>query len=168
MLYTTIGVTVLVTEILLILANMKIDYSQILKNNMINVFKDVLKIIDKKGLKEGHHLFITFKTNYPKVQIPTWLKDKFPNEMTIVMQYEYWNFNVTKDNFKITLSFNDIKSDLCIPYDSVISFADPYANFGLKLNSLKKSKEKKDKKKTTIIKTKNNIVDLNKFRKKLN
>ena len=68
----------------------------------------------------------------------------------------------------ISLSFNDIKSDLSIPYDSVISFADPYANFGLKLNSLEKSKKEKIKKKTTILKTKNNIVDLNKFRKKLN
>ena len=147
---------------------MKINYSQILKNNMINVFKDVLKIIDKNGLKEGHHLFITFKTNYPNVKIPSWIKDKFPNEMTIVMQYEYWNFRITKNYFKITLSFNDIKSDLSIPYDSVISFADPYAKFGLKLNSLEKSKKEKIKKKTTILKTKNNIVDLNKFRKKLN
>ena len=147
---------------------MKINYSQILKNNMINVFKDVLKIIDKEGLTEGHHLFITFKTNYPNVKIPSWIKDKFPNEMTIVMQYEYWNFRITKNYFKITLSFNDIKSDLSIPYDSVISFADPYANFGLKLNSLEKSKKEKNKKKTTILKTKNNIVDLNKFRKKLN
>ena len=147
---------------------MKINYSQILKNNMINVFKDVLKIIDKEGLTEGHHLFITFKTNYPNVKIPSWLKDKFPNEMTIVMQYEYWNFRIEKNDFKITLSFNDIKSDLSIPYDSVISFADPYANFGLKLNSLEKSKKEKIKKKTTILKTKNNIVDLNKFRKKLN
>ena len=147
---------------------MKINYSQILKNNMINVFKDVLKIIDKEGLTEGHHLFITFKTNYPNVKIPSWIKDKFPNEMTIVMQYEYWNFRIAKNDFKITLSFNDIKSDLSIPYDSVISFADPYANFGLKLNSLEKSKKEKIKKKTTILKTKNNIVNLNKFRKKLN
>ena len=148
---------------------MKINYSQILKNNMINVFKDVLKIIDKEGLTEGHHLFITFKTNYPNVKIPSWLKDKFPNEMTIVMQYEYWNFRITKNYFKITLSFNDIKSNLSIPYDSVISFADPYANFGLKLNLSKESKEgKKVEKKSVSIKTKNNIVDLNKFRKKLN
>ena len=131
----------------------------------MNVFIDVLKIIYKVGLREGHHLFITFKTNYPNVQIPKWLKDKYPDEMTMVMQYEYWNFNVTKDNFKITLSFNDIKSDLCIPYNSVISFADPYANFGLKLSSDETSKNKK---KTATIKTKNNIVDFNKFRKKLN
>ena len=95
------------------------------------------------------------------------LKDKFPKEMTIVIQYEYWNFKTTKNDFKITLSFNDVKSNLSIPYDSVVSFADPYANFGLKLNSIKESKKEKVKKKTTILKTKNNIVDLNKFRKKL-
>ncbi len=147
---------------------MKINYPQILKNNIINVLKDVLKIIDKQGLKEGHHLFISFKTNHPNIKIPIWLKNKFPNEMTIVMQYEYWNFRVNKDDFKITLSFNDIKSDLCIPYDSVISFADPYANFGLKLSSHEKSKKENDKNKTRTAKAKNNIVDLSKFRKKLN
>ena len=147
---------------------MKIDYSKILKNNMVNVFKDVLKIIYQEGFKEGHHLYITFKTNCPNVKMPKWLKDKFPNEMTIVIQYEYWNFKVMKDDFKITLSFNDIKSDLSVPYNSVISFADPYANFGLKLNTLEGSKEKKDEKKTKVIENKNNIIDLNKYKKKLN
>ena len=151
---------------------MKIDYSQILKENMINVLRDVLKIIDKEGLKEGHHIFITFKTNYSGVKIPKWLKDKFPNEMTIVMQYEYWNFRVMKDEFKITLSFNDIKSDLCIPYNSVISFADPYANFGLKLSSDESSKNKKKRmtkdKKKIIVNEDDKIVELNKYRKKLN
>ena len=147
---------------------MKIDYSQILKDNIINVLKDVLKIINKEGLKEGHHLFITFKTNFPNVKIPKWLKDQFSNEMTIVLQYEYWNLKVRKNDFKITLSFNDIKSDLCIPYNSVISFADPYSNFGLKLSSPKIPGKGKNKNKMTNIKTKNNIIDLNKFRKKLN
>ena len=148
---------------------MHINYNQILKKNMINVLKDVLKTINKQGLTKGHHLYITFNTSNPYVKIPKWLKNKYPNEMTIVMQYEYWNFKVRKDDFKITLSFNYIKSDLCIPYNSVISFADPYANFGLKLNLPEKSKEwRKNKKKTSIIKAKNNIVDFNKFRKKLN
>ena len=100
---------------------MKIKYTEILNKNMLDVFKDVLKIIDKYGLKEGHHLYITFKTNYPNVKIPKWLKNKFPNEMTIVMQYEYWNFKVKKDDFKITLSFNDVKANLSIPFNSIIS-----------------------------------------------
>ena len=150
---------------------MKIDYSKILKNNMINVFKDVLKIIEKNGLTEGHHLYITFKTNFKGVIVPGWLKDKFPNEMTIIIQYEYWNFRVTKDYFNITLSFDDIKSDLKIPFHSVISFADPYANFGLKLinneinqKKIKKFQEKKSNNKKIDFKQ-NNIIDFNKFKK---
>ena len=136
---------------------------------MINVLKDVLKIIDEEGLKNGHHIFITFKTNFPNVKIPKWLKNKFPNEMTIVMQYEYWNFRIAKNDFKITLSFNDIKSDLSIPYDSVISFADPYANFGLKLDNIdhnKILKEKKDMTKKITEDHKNkNVIDFSKFKK---
>ena len=150
---------------------MKINYSKILKNNMINVFKDVLKVIEKNGFKEGHHLYITFKTDDEDVIIPNWLKNKFPNEMTIIMQYEYWNFKITKDYFNITLSFDDIKSDLIIPFNSVISFADPYANFGLKLinneinqKKIKKFQEKKSNNKKIDYKQ-NNIIDFDKFKK---
>ena len=149
---------------------MKIDYSKILKNNMINVFRDVLKIIEKNGFKEGHHLYITFKTDDEDVIIPDWLKEKFPDKMTIIMQHEYWNFKVTKDNLNITLSFNDIKSNIKIPFDSVISFADPYANFGLKLinNEINHKKSKKFQEKKSNNKKgfkQNNIIDFNKFKK---
>ena len=147
---------------------MKINYYKILRQNMINVFRDVLNDIEKNGLQGGQHLYITFKTNNAKVIMPKWLFDKFPIEMTIVIQHEYWNFKVAKDNFKITLSFNNIKSDLCIPYKFVTSFADPYTNFGLKLNSFEESNERKYKKKTAVIKNKNNIIDLIKYKKKLN
>tara|TARA_Y100000590_G_scaffold173770_1_gene198696 strand:+ start:1098 stop:1529 length:432 start_codon:yes stop_codon:yes gene_type:complete len=141
---------------------MKINYLDILNKNMINVFIEVLKNIKKNGLKEGHHLYITFRTNEKKVNIPIWLKNKFPKEMTIVIQYEYWNLLINKSDFKITLSFNDIKSDLTIPFKSVISFADPYANFGLKLiNDDKKSSVRKNK----IKYNKNNIIDFTEFKK---
>lgn len=150
---------------------MKIEYSKILKKNLINVFRDVLKIIEKNGLKEGHHLYITFKTDDKNVIMPDWLKNKYPDKITIIMQHEYWNFKVRKDNFNITLSFDDIKSDIKIPFDSVISFADPYANFGLKLinneiiqKKIKKIHEKKSKNKKTDF-NKNNIIDFNKFKK---
>ena len=136
---------------------------------MINVLKDVLINIKKNGLQEGHHLYITFKTNNKEVIIPQWLLGKFPSEMTIVIQYEYWNYNVMNDHFKISLSFNDIKTDLIIPYSSVISFADPYANFGLKLIQDKvidnKNKNKmKQKLRTKGYKKKYNVIELNKFR----
>ena len=112
---------------------MKIDYQNILKKNMINVLKDVLKNIEENGLKGGHHLYITFLTNHSKAILPKWLKEKYPNEMTIVIQYEYYHLAVNEDNFSIGLSFNYVKANLVISYESIISFADPFANFGLKL-----------------------------------
>ena len=136
---------------------------------MINVLKDVLTNIKNNGLIEGHHLYITFKTNDKKAIIPQWLLDKFPSKMTIVIQHEYWNYDVTNDHFKITLSFNDIIADLLFSFSSVISFGDPYANFGLKLIQDKvidnKNKNKmKQKLKTKGYSKKDNIIELNKFR----
>ena len=146
---------------------MKIDYQNILKKNMLNVFKEVLKIIEKNGLREGHHLYITFLTNHPKVSIPTWLKKKYPDEMTVVIQYEYYYLVVNKDNFSIGLSFKDVKADLFISYESIISFADPFANFGLKLinkEPLNKTIKKNTKKKPKTKKT-NNVIDFKTFKK---
>ena len=150
---------------------MKINYSQILKKNMLNVFRDVLKNIEVNDLQEGHHLYITFQTDVKKVVIPDWLKAKHPKEMTIIIQYEYWNFKVKNDSFNICLSFNDIKADITVPFDAVISFVDPYANFGLKLINEeinKKLSDKKPKRKKTVIKKnkdKDNIIEFQKFKK---
>lgn len=144
---------------------MKINYTAILNKNMINVFKDILLNIKKNGLQENHHLYITFDTNNSKIKVPKWLREKYPKEMTIVIQYEYWNFKIKKNSFNICLSFNDIKTNLEISYDSVISFADPYANFGLRLipEVTKQKKQLKVPKKMHI--NKNNIIDFKDYKK---
>ena len=149
---------------------MKINYSQILKKNMLNILKDVLKEIEKNGLQDGHHLYITFKTGVNKVVIPKWLKEKFPEEMTIVIQYEYWNFKVSKNSFNICLSFNDTKGNLTIPYESVISFTDPFANFGIKLiqeelKDFKKTNKRKRNNATKKSFAQDNVVDFNRYKK---
>ncbi len=138
---------------------MKIDYQKIFKKNIIKILIDVLKTIEKEGLVQGHHLYITFETNHKKVLIPKWLKDKYPKEMTIVIQYEYYNLKVKKDKFLIGLSFNNIKTNLEISYESVISFADPYANFGLKLIEKDKDTKSINKNKQT-----NNVIDFTKYK----
>ena len=146
---------------------MKIDYQKILKKNMINVLKDVLINIENNGLKGGHHLYITFLTNHPKVLLPKWLKEKYPDEMTIIIQYEYYHLTVNEYTFSIGLSFNDIKADLVISYESILSFADPFANFGLKLinkEPLNKNIKKNTKKKTKTKKT-NNVIDFKTYKK---
>ena len=146
---------------------MKIDYDIILRRNMNNVFIDVLKNIEKKGLNGGHHLYITFKTNDNDISIPQWLKKKYPEEVTIVIQYEYWNFKIQKKFFNIGLSFNDLKVDLKIPYENVVSFADPYANFGLRLIAIDAKKInpiKLDKNEHKNRLQKDNVIEFKKLR----
>ena len=101
-----------------------IEYQNILNKNMLNVLKDILKHIQNNGLSNNNHLYITFLTNHKKVKLPNWLKKKYTEEMTIIIQYEYYDLDLDKDKFSITLSFNDIKTKLKIGYDSIISFAD--------------------------------------------
>ena len=134
-----------------------IQYQKILDKNMLNVFKDILINIRDNGLSNNNHLYITFFTNHKNVELPNWLKQKYPEEMTIVIQYEYYNLKVNRNNFSISLSFNDIKTNLTIDYKSIISFADPSVNFGLILQKnktpkkLKKNLESKESKKDNVI-----------------
>ena len=134
-----------------------IEYQKILNKNMLNVFKDILINIRDKGFSNNNHLYITFLTNHKNVELPNWLKQKYPEEMTIVIQYEYYDLKINENNFSITLSFNDIKTNLTIDYSCIISFADPSANFGLILqknktkNKLKRNFESKKSKKDNVI-----------------
>ena len=139
---------------------MKINYNKILKKNIINVLKEILIIIEKDGLISGNHLYVTFNTEVKKLILPDWLKKKYPKEMTIVIQHEYWNLKVLKDSFEIFLSFNEKKTKLNIPFNSIISFADPYANFGLKINSEKRTKKIEKK-----IYSTSNVIDFKKYKK---
>lgn len=140
-----------------------IEYQNILNKNMLNVLIDILKHIQNNGLSNNNHLYITFLTNHKKVKLPNWLKKKYTEEMTIIIQYEYYDLELDKDNFSITLSFNDIKTKLKIGYDSIISFADPSSNFGLILKNKNKIIEKKESKK--IQSKKDNVIDFANFKK---
>ena len=108
-----------------------INYQNILNKNMLGVFKDVLKNIRDNGLSDNNHLYITFLTNHKEVILPEWIIKNYPKEMTIVVQYEYYDIVINKNNFSITLSFNNIKTKIIIGYNAIVSFADPSANFGL-------------------------------------
>lgn len=145
-----------------------IDYQKILNQNMISVLKDILKKISKEGLSNNNHLYVTFITNHKKVEIPEWLKKKYPQEMTIVIQYEFYDLEVFKDYFSIVLSFNNLKTKLKIGFDSINSFADPSANFGLQLKKLIiKNKEKEDSKNknNNKLENKNNVINFSKYKK---
>ena len=147
-----------------------IKYQKILNKNLLNVFIEILKEVEKKGLDGNNHLYITFATNNSKTSVPDWLLQKYPREMTIVIQHEYYHLSVNKKNFNIGLSFNNKKSDLTISFDSIISFADPSAKFGLNYQ-FNKSIEQNDKKivvkKKKSIKKKNstNVINFSSYKK---
>jgi len=147
-----------------------IQYQKILNKNLLNVFIEILKEIEKKGLDSKNHLYVTFATNNPKTSVPDWLLQKYPSEMTIVIQYEYYHLSVNKKNFNIGLSFNNKKCDLIIPFDSIISFADPSSNFGLNYQFNKTTVEdyKKilvEKKKSVKKKKSSNVINFSNYKK---
>jgi len=119
-----------------------INYQKILNKNLLKVFIEILKEIEKNGLDENNHLYVTFTTQNPNTSIPKWLLGKYPVEMTIVIQHEYYHLSVNKNDFNIGLSFNNKKSNLKISFDSIISFADPSANFGLNFQFNKPNNDK--------------------------
>tara|TARA_A100001015_G_scaffold253205_1_gene293249 strand:- start:88 stop:519 length:432 start_codon:yes stop_codon:yes gene_type:complete len=140
-----------------------IEYQKILNNNMLNVFKDILTNIRDYGLSDNNHLYITFLTNHKNVKLPNWLKQKYPQEMTIIIQYEYYNLVINKNNFSITLSFGDIKTNLKISYNAIVSFADPSANFGLILQKSKIQK-KVDEKLEDNKSKKDNVISFSNYK----
>ena len=145
---------------------MQINYSEIIKKNLEKVLNDVLTIISKKGFKEGHHLYITIDLNNKDLKIPMWLKNKYKNEITIVLQNEYWNLKVKKNIFTVDLSFNNIPAKISVPFKAVLSFADPYANFGLQLSNIKNKKNHGYEKNIKENINKNSkIIKLDKYRK---
>ena len=147
-----------------------IKYQEILNNNLLNVFIEILKEVQNNGLDGDSHLYITFATNNYKTSVTNWLLQKYPNEMTIVIQHEYYHLSINKKNFKIGLSFNNKKCDLTIPFDSVISFADPSSNFGLnyQFNKTINSDNKKTlvkKKKSVKKNNSSNVINFSNYKK---
>lgn len=108
-----------------------IDYGRLIDDAMHVIVKRVMQLIDAEGLPGEHHFYITFLTQFPGVMISDELESKYPEEMTIVIQHQYWELEVTDEYFSIVLSFNHKKQSLTVPYDAIISFADPSVKFGL-------------------------------------
>ena len=93
------------------------------------------------GLPGNHHFYITFKTHHPQVEVPSYLTEKYPDEMTIVLQYQFWELVVRENDFEVMLSFNDKRERLFIPFMAISGFADPSVKFGLQFQTSEVSAE---------------------------
>ena len=109
----------------------EIDYGGLVERALRRVVFDALTFVAEHGMPGRHHMYITFRTDHPGVAIADSLRARYPTEMTIVLQYEYWDLEVRPDRFAMTLSFADVPQRLDVPFEAVTVFADPSVEFGL-------------------------------------
>lgn len=113
----------------------RIDYGNLMHRAMRGLIQQVLEDVQENGLPGNHHFFITFDTMHPDVEIADWLSDRYPGEMTVVMQHWFENLDVTDEGFAVTLNFGDQPEPLYIPYDAIKTFVDPSVEFGLRFET---------------------------------
>jgi hypothetical protein len=109
-----------------------IRYDLLVQDALKGVVRKVLGDAAKHGLSGDHHFYVSFRTDFPGVRISNRLREKYPHDMTIVLQHQYWDLSVTESGFEVGLSFSGVPERLVVPYDAVIGFFDPSVQFGLK------------------------------------
>lgn len=112
------------------MANTVLRYDKMVEDALRGVLRDSL-IASQDGLPGDHHFYITFRTRHPGVELSDQLRARYPDEMTIVIQHQFWGLDVAPEWFEVTLSFNRINERLHVPFAAVTAFADPSAKFGL-------------------------------------
>lgn len=111
-------------------------YDKMVESALRGVVRQAVSEVQQRGLPGDHHFYITFMTDYPGVRIPDYLRERYPGEMTIVLQYQFENLTVDEQSIGVTLSFNNIPERLIVPIAAVTIFADPSVNFALQFQPL--------------------------------
>lgn len=110
-------------------------YDLMIEAALRDVVREALETVTRDGLPGEHHFYITFLTKFPGVEIPDYLRKQYPEEMTIVLQFQFFGMKVEDDKLYVTLSFNNIKETLIVPIDAITTFADPSVNFALQFQN---------------------------------
>ena len=111
-----------------------IRYDVLAQEALRSVVRKVLYEVTQTGLPGEHHFFITFDTNHPGVRLSSRLKGQYPQDMTVVLQHQFWDLSVSDTAFEVGLSFNGVPERLLVPFRAVTAFVDPHASFGLKFD----------------------------------
>ncbi len=112
-----------------------IDYGNLMHRAMRGLIQTVLKDVAANGLPGAHHFFVTFDTTTEGVEMASWLRSRYPAEMTLVIQHWFEDLTVTDAGFSITLNFGDQPEPLVVPFDAVRTFVDPSVEFGLRFET---------------------------------
>src|SRR5690606_17715465 len=121
-----------------------IRYDKMVEKALRGVVTQALDHVVKNGLPNDHHFYITFMTDFPGVEIPDYLREQYPEEMTIVLQYQFYGLEAQEEKFQVTLSFNNTPERLIIPVEAVTIFADPSVNFALQFQPMEDIEDDED------------------------
>ena len=151
-------------------------YDKMVEKALRGVARQAIEEVIKDGLPGDHHFYITFLTDYEGVQIPDYLRERYPGEMTIVLQYQFYDLSIDDNFLKVTLSFNNIPEKLVVPTAAITIFADPSVNFALQFQPLEEGEyddsadndlaDDDGDKPRDKSKEKGEVVSLDQFRKK--
>ena len=115
-----------------------IGYEKFMDNALRDVVRNALKKVSSEGLISHHHLYITFFTKFEGVEVPDFLAASYPEELTIVIQHQFWGLEVHQDYFSVILSFNKKRETITVPFAALTGFADPGVKFGLQFTASEK------------------------------
>lgn len=110
----------------------RLNYQAMVQRALRGVMREALGVAAEAGLPEGHHFYVSFETNGPGVRVPAMLADRYPEELTIVIQHQYWDLVADDWGFSVTLAFDGSRQRLSVPWDAVKAFIDPEAQFALR------------------------------------
>ena len=125
----------------------QLRYDRMVERALRTVVREAMIEAAEQGLPGEHHFYVTFATRHAGVDIPDYLREQYPEEMTIVIQYQFYALTVEPDQFSVTLSFNNAKERLTVPFAAVTTFADPAVNFALQFQ-------------TTTLEDRGDVIDL--------
>ena len=107
------------------------NYDRLVEHALRGVVREALRRTQKEGLAGSHQFYVSFRTSHPGVQLADHLRAEYPEEMTIVLQHQFWGLEVGDDAFEVNLSFHGCPEKLSVPFAAVTAFADPSVEFGL-------------------------------------
>jgi hypothetical protein len=119
----------------------ELQYDVMVESALRGVVRQALQQVAHSGLPGEHHFYITFRTEHSGVEMSPDLRAQYPGEMTIVLQYQFWDLDVGAESFSVTLSFNNRSEHLHVPFDAVVAFADPSVRFGLQFDAGESAEE---------------------------
>ena len=116
------------------MAESEIDYGTLLQRALRSVVRTVLERTVREGLPGEHHFYLSLRTDHAGTQVPPFLRQRFPEEITVVLQHQFRDLSVDDDGFAVTLRFDGLPARLVVPWEAVVAFFDPTAEFGLRFD----------------------------------